>query len=246
MVVYTNPKDVEWYKIPDWRLEFALLAHADPGEPHGKIIGLSRAFDLAKLHGAIPIDHRLSLELQVRKKHQFDAMMAKAGSNHTWLTSTLLFRMSKEGNSRGFGYIEESGGSMNQPVGSDAAAPGQSYLWIRPPSEYRGALFAVKFPHYELKRQGDAVHVLPDYTKATRVPTKELQLPKRAQLQVALSSLLPNLTSYESKDDGIHIPDQTLGFIAPAEGYRQFNKDSWNFWCVTTGGEAVIMKRPLR
>lgn len=90
MVVYTDEKDLQWRKLLDKGLEIALVAHADPGETHGESVGLSRAFDLAERFGAVPISHRLSYELPLRYSELFGSMMENAGSNHTWLTSTLV------------------------------------------------------------------------------------------------------------------------------------------------------------
>jgi hypothetical protein len=126
MVIYTDEKDLQWHKLLDKGLEVALLAHANSGETHGESIGLSRAFDLAHQFGAIPIDRRLSYELMMNYPEQFDAMMNIAGSNHTWLSTTLCVyagdeRINVEENvtrnlQQSFGYIEESSGRMNNLI----------------------------------------------------------------------------------------------------------------------------------
>lgn len=90
MVVYTDEKDLQWHQLLDRGLEVALVAHADPGQNQGETVGLSRAFDLAENFGAVPIGHRLSYDLPLMCSDLFGSLMKKAGSNHTWLTSTLL------------------------------------------------------------------------------------------------------------------------------------------------------------
>lgn len=129
MVIYTDEKDLQWHKLLDKGLEVALVAHANPGEAHGESVGLSRAFDLAEKFGAIPIDHILSYKLMMRYPEQFEAMMKIAGSNHTWLSTTLCIYAGDEqinvkddimntGRStpKSFGYIEETAGSMSELV----------------------------------------------------------------------------------------------------------------------------------
>lgn len=126
MVVYVSEKELQWHKLLDKGLEVALLAHADPGETHGESVGLSRAFDLAHQFGAIPIDHHLSYELMMNYPEQFGAMMNIAGSNHTWLSTTLCIyggderinvqKDVKRNLQQSFGYIEEAAGRMDELV----------------------------------------------------------------------------------------------------------------------------------
>lgn len=111
MVIYTDEIDLQWHQLLDRGLEVALLAHANPGET----VGLSRAFDLAERFGAVPIDHRLSYDLPLMYSDLFGSLMKKAGSNHTWLTSTLLIysgtKTKKDfvGKSRRYGSLLEFG-----------------------------------------------------------------------------------------------------------------------------------------
>ncbi|NCN87011.1 hypothetical protein GW932_04195 [archaeon] len=125
-MIYNDEESLTWYPLVDRGLEVALLAHANPGQTHGESVGLSRAFDLAKKFGAIPIDHILSYELMMNYPKEFQSMMDVAGSNHTWLSTTLCIYagdekinveedIKKENRfvSNYFGYLEESGGGMN-------------------------------------------------------------------------------------------------------------------------------------
>ncbi len=89
MPVYSHESEMSWVQLPDRGLEVALVAHADPGHNHGEGINFSRAISLAKQFGATPIDSLLAYDLKTRYPEKHWELVKDAGSNHTWVTSTL-------------------------------------------------------------------------------------------------------------------------------------------------------------
>lgn len=293
MVIYDE--DLQWHKLLDKGLEVALLAHADPGQGHGESVGLSRAFELAKKFGAIPVDHILSYELMVRYPKQFQSMMEIAGSNHTWLSTTLCIYTGhgKKGDPTSpnlsntlpefehepllkFGYVEETGAGMNYLVVpsdipdhfrvidkildeledslKDEIPP---YLYVRIPEELENQFMVVRYPDYKLKKRrnlgqnGSLVDV--DWEKVRIIPNEQVQIATSKNYpdfnHINNSTLLPDfLNSFQ--ETRTHFTNPTLGFFAPAESYGPMGSgkvytNPWNFWRISTRGEAVIIQRPI-
>ncbi len=276
MVIYTDEKDLDWIQLPEKGLEVALLAHADPGQNHGEDIGLTRAFQIASRFNAIPVDHLLSFELPIKYPDKFEELVRKAGSIAMWLTTTLCVYAGEgksilpdEHPVFNFGYEEESYGNSAQVVYSGIEAKtietynfimesgavfntARGYpdfgrvLSIRVPEELRNKFIVLNYPDYRLQRKENQTVVRPDWEKAVIVPEDKINLSRDPRSHgVDNQALLPDFEHYFLKTKtGFRNP--TVGFFAPAEGYRLPERGVFNFWRISTGGEAVIMQRPIQ
>lgn len=256
MVIYTNEKDLTWYQLLDRGLEVALVAHADPGHNHGECVGLSRAFDLAKKFNAIPVDHILSYELMMRYPEQFKPIMETAGSNHTWLTTTLCIytgegkkdirpKRDRYNQLLEFGFIEETCEGMNKIVTAGSKpnqyrAPSQlsrnfkeapqdeldSFLYTQVPRKQENKFNIVEYPNYKLNRQGSKVLVEVDWDNVKEISKNQLESFGH-DLKIKNSLLLPNFLQDGFSETQTYFSNPTLGFFAPAESYRKQRHPSY-------------------
>jgi hypothetical protein len=256
MVIHSE-EELQWHLLPDKGLEVALLAHANPEETHGECIGLSRAFDLAKKVGAVPVDHILYYDLMTKYKELYRDMMNFAGSNHTWLSTTLCIYTgegrketeSKESNNMllEFGFIEETGASMNEIV-TPCDIPGKyrvfdkiseeskevlidelgSFIYVRIPEERENRFNVVKYPNYRLNRQGSMVLLEVDWNNAEEIPLKKLFNMMDGPEAFRTSSLLPDFIKDGFKEAYNYFHNPTLGFFAPGESYGPIGREGFD------------------
>ena len=167
-----------------------------------------------------------------------------------------------------FGFVEETSGSMDVIV-TPSDNPhlyrvlGQtlrdfkevsrdeidSFLYVRVPEEHENRFNVIKYPHYKLKRESSKVLVEVDWEKVEEIPREQLAFRSKYN-HVYNSSLLPDFLKDGFKETDTSFCNPTLGFFAPAESYGLnrrdgVERDTWNYWCISTRGEAVIIQRPL-
>lgn len=249
MVIYTREEDIVWHPLPDRGLEIALLVHADPGQTHGERVGLSRAFDLAAGFGAVPIDHLLSYDLMTRYPRQFGEMMAGAGSNHTWLSTTLCIYTGKgPKNIRPkrrrrdplleFGFVEETASGMDRIV-YPGDSPGMFRVYettLGGPSFQATADEIETFLYASVPREREGLFNVVQYPHySLRREGGMVQVAVDWQnadvipdgsierrgtgVAVTSSALLPEFLANGFYERHIHFTNPTLGFFAPAESY---------------------------
>jgi len=215
----------------------------------------------------------------MRYPEQFQAMMELAGSNHTWLSTTLCVytgdgkknirpKRDKYNRLLEFGFVEETVGSMDvivtpsdtfqyyrvleqtlrnfKEVKRDEI---DSFLYVRVPVERENQFNVIKYPHYRLNRHGSMVLVEVDWDKVEEIPKEQLDF-RHTCNHIGNSALLSNFLEDGFKETDVTFHNPTLGFFAPAESYgpmgrNQGKRDLWNFWRISTRGEAVIIQRPL-
>ena len=125
-----------------------------------------------------------------------------------------------------------------------------SFLYVSVPKKQENRFNIVKYPHYRLNRQGSKVLVEVDWDNVEEIPKEQLDIQHKYS-DIANSALLPNFLNDGFKETYTLFKNPTLGFFAPAESYGPMGRgeeeaNSWNYWSISTRGEAVIIQRPLR
>lgn len=164
-----------------------------------------------------------------------------------------------------FGYIEENNGMNKNTIVTSGNNPPyylalggkmgnfenvhrdslESFIYVNVPVERENQFNVIRYPNYQLKKEGSKVLVRVDWNQSEIIPRNQFDIEEGLYKRINNSLLLPNLLKDGFRESTTHFNNPTIGFFAPAEGYGSESRHQ-NNWRISTRGEAVIIQRPLR